>query len=222
MKKIIKIILIIAVAGALLFIGFKFFSKSPEPASPLSSSDGSTPADASAADGSSGTSGTSSIGNEFVDLLLNLNTIQLDTSIFDSQSFKALHDYSSPLTPEANPGRPNPFAPVGMDATLEPNTFSVITSPVTQILSTTATISGLLPSGTVATDRWFEWGTAETIPLSQKTASVAQDISTGVFTFGLTGLTPNTTYYVRSVAKVGTAVIVYGDVVSFKTAAATK
>ncbi len=161
------------------------------------------------------TSDSEDISNHFLDLLLNLKNIKLDTSLFDATTFKALQDFSSPITPDPNPGRPNPFAPVGQDAVIV-SSFTVVTNPVQTMTSTTATLSATLSAGTIAIERYFEWGTINSTPLTNVTPKVSQNTATGEFTYGLTGLTPNTTYYMRAVSKVGSTVI-YGSVVSFKT-----
>lgn len=155
------------------------------------------------------------ISNHFLDLLLNLKNIKLDTSLFGATTFKALQDFSSPITPDSNPGRPNPFAPIGQDV-ITVSSFAVTTNPILTMTSTTATLSATLSSGTIAVERYFEWGTTNVIPLSNVTPKVSQNTATGEFTYGLTGLTPNTTYYARAVSKVGSTLI-YGSVVSFKT-----
>ena len=52
------------------------------------------------------------IGSELLALLLELEEINLDTSIFDSQVFRGLTDFGQELIPQPI-GRPNPFAPIG-------------------------------------------------------------------------------------------------------------
>lgn len=214
MSKILKPI-IIAVCIALLGFGaYAYVSKkkNADQGTLLSSNIGaSNPSEMPA--------GSEDISNHFLDLLLNLKNIKLDTSIFNATTFKALQDFSSPIAPDTNPGRPNPFAPIGQDI-VTISSFTVNSNPVTIMTSTTATLSATLSSGTIAIERYFEWGTTNVTPLPNLTPKVSQNTATGEFTYGLTGLTPNTTYYMRAVSKVGSTLI-YGSVVSFKTPLAT-
>lgn len=214
MKKILKPVIIFIVIALLGFGAYTYISKkkSTEQGTLVSSNVGaSSPSNASTE--------SEDVSNHFLDLLLNLKNIKLDTSIFNATTFVALQDFSSPISPDPNPGRPNPFAPVGQD-TVTVSSFSVTTNPVLIMTSTTATLSATLSAGTIAIERYFEWGTTNVTPLSNVTPKVSQNTATGEFTYGLTGLVPNTTYYLRSVAKVGITVI-YGPVVSFKTPLAT-
>ena len=56
-------------------------------------------------------------GQDLLILLNNLKTITLDTSIFsdESEAFGRLEDYSVIIERDKNPGRINPFAPLGID-----------------------------------------------------------------------------------------------------------
>lgn len=214
MKKILKPI-IIAVCVALVGFGAYAYiakKKNADQGTLISSNAGaSTPTNESTE--------SEDISNHFLDLLLNLKNIRLDTSLFDAATFKALQDFSSPISPDPNPGRPNPFSPIGQDV-VTVSSFSVTTNPVSTMTSTTATLSATLSPGTIAIERYFEWGTTNTTPLTNVTIKVSQNTATGEYTYGLTGLVANTTYYMRAVAKVGSTVI-YGSVVSFKTPLAT-
>ena len=55
---------------------------------------------------------------EILSLLLELRSIKLDVSMFESSAFKALKDFGVTLDPEPV-SRPNPFAPIGSDETVE-------------------------------------------------------------------------------------------------------
>ena len=89
------------------------------------------------------------------------------------------------------------------------------TATVTSITGSTATSGGTITSdgGATVTSRGLVWGTTT----GSSTYSVTSGSGTGTFTSSLTGLSPATTYYVRSFAtnSVGT---VYGAEVSFTTA----
>lgn len=154
--------------------------------------------------------------DQFVQMLASATSVKLDMSLFKSPSFQALQDFSVILVGEPL-GRPNPFAQVGQDAPLPTtNVFSVTTNEVVLLTDTAANLQGQVSQGTIADERWFEWGTTNTPPLANITPKITQSISTGVFTFQLTGLTPKTTYYVRAATRLGQTTV-YGAVVTFKT-----
>ncbi|MFN9710461.1 MAG: T9SS type A sorting domain-containing protein, partial [Bacteroidota bacterium] len=94
---------------------------------------------------------------------------------------------------------------------------TVTTTSVTSITTNSATSGGNITAngGAAVTERGVVWSTAlnPTVDLQTKTTN---GTGTGSFTANLTGLTPNTTYYVRAYAtnSVGTA---YGNEISFKT-----
>ncbi len=50
-------------------------------------------------------------GERVLTLLNQLNSLKLDTSIFENKSYRSLVDYTIAI-PEQNIGRANPFAPV--------------------------------------------------------------------------------------------------------------
>lgn len=54
---------------------------------------------------------TSEVGKDLLDLLLESNTIKLDSAIFQNDIFGRLQDFGKPIPPETA-GRPNPFAPL--------------------------------------------------------------------------------------------------------------
>jgi len=56
------------------------------------------------------------IEKNLVALLLDLQSIDLDDALFQSQVFRGLIDFGQELAPHPI-GRPNPFAPIGVDAT---------------------------------------------------------------------------------------------------------
>ena len=93
---------------------------------------------------------------------------------------------------------------------------SVITAPVTNITQTTATGGGIVTEdgGSAVTARGICWSTSHNPTVSGNHTSSGS--GTGSFTVNMTGLTPNTTYYVRAYAtnSVRTS---YGEEVSFTT-----
>ncbi|MFZ4726743.1 MAG: fibrobacter succinogenes major paralogous domain-containing protein, partial [Paludibacter sp.] len=95
-------------------------------------------------------------------------------------------------------------------------TPTITTSAVSAITATTATGGGNVTSdgGATVTARGVCWSTASNPTTANSVSPITS--GTGSFVSGLTGLTANTTYYVRAFAtnSVGTA---YGNEVSFKT-----
>ncbi len=88
------------------------------------------------------------------------------------------------------------------------------TSSVTSITSSTATSGGIVNNfGESVTNRGVCWSTSAgpTIALSTKTTNGS---GTGVFTSSITGLEPNTLYYVRAFATSNSGTY-YGDEISF-------
>ena len=106
----IKNILIFTAIIAILILVYVYFIKAPAPEAPLISTSplpvlGTT------------TTGNNnfSISQDFLTLLLNVKNIKLDDAILSDKAFASLHDSSITLTPDGNEGRPNPFAPFGID-----------------------------------------------------------------------------------------------------------
>ena len=115
--------------------------------------------------------------------------------------------------------------PLGYSVRLiySPNTPSITTPTVTtsqasNITTTTATCGGNVTSdgGATVTTRGVCWSTNQNPTITNSHTSDGS--GTGSFTSNITGLTPNTTYYVKAYAtnSAGTA---YGSQVSFTTAA---
>ena len=94
--------------------------------------------------------------------------------------------------------------------------LTVVTSPVTDITDTSAICGGnvTLDGGSAVTARGVCWSTMQTPTLAD--AHTSDGTGTGIFVSSITGLTPNTTYYVRAYAtnSEGTA---YGNEVRFVT-----
>lgn len=209
--KILRIILIVLVLGGAGYLAYHFFgssSTSNTTVQPLTSRVApATTVDASA---------TTQVGDDFLRLLLSLKRISLNTTFFDTPTYRSLQDYSVPIFSDGTEGRVNPFAPIGQDPVTIAPTVSVTTSQPTQITKTTALFTGMLPNGVVASERYFEYSVASASGTMIQTAKVAQSPTTGIFTFQISALTPDTVYSVRAVAKIGQT-LYQGQLLQFKT-----
>lgn len=110
----IKNIIIFLAIGAVLVLGYIFFIKSPsdDTAALVSSTSSKVAGDAtSLVPIGEGTS----VAQDFLSLLLNVTGIKLNNAIFSDNAFLSLRDSSITLIPDGNEGRPNPFAPIGVD-----------------------------------------------------------------------------------------------------------
>ena len=98
-----------------------------------------------------------------------------------------------------------------------PAVLSVSTSPVTEILDVSAVCGGevFYDDDAAVTARGVCWSNTSPSPTLSDSHTI-DGTGTGVFTSTLTGLTPNTEYYVRAYAT-NSSGTVYGDVVTFTT-----
>lgn len=213
MKSIIRNIIILAVVITLGIVGYKMFfnKKAPAPTGGLATTSGVGAAGTQSAPTQASTSGAP-VGQDFLTLLLSVQSIRLDDSIFKSKAFESLQDFNRPIPPDTNPGRPNPFAPLGSDGALSGAVVS--TSNVSSITTGSAMLNGTLSVTDGQTTRWFEYG--PTAALGTMTPPMLQS-APGAFAETVTGLTANTTYYVKASAMVGGATV-SGNIVTWKTA----
>ncbi len=109
--KLLKPILIVVGIIIIAVVGYSYLGKkkTPQPASGLSSTKFA---------GATGAKTETQAGRDFLSTLLNLNTISLDNSVLASPVFSSLEDFTIKLEQQGNEGRPNPFAPVGTEATV--------------------------------------------------------------------------------------------------------
>ncbi len=216
MKSIIRNIIILAVVVILGIVGYKLFfaKKAAAPAGGLKTTSGvgtGTSAAPNIATTGAGSPGSVS-EDDFVSILLSVKSISVDDSIFKDRGFALLQDFNRPLPPDTNPGRVNPFAPIGSDGVA--SAAGVTTSNPSSITSTGATFNGTLMASDPSATRWFEYGT--TSAFGSITTPVPQ-ANPGAFADVVTKLLPNTTYYVRADALVGGATIL-GNTLVWKTA----
>ncbi len=213
-KSLIRNIIIFVVIFILAVAGYELFlKKKPALTGALQTTSGvGSGTQSGASSGTASMSTANAVGGDFLSLLLNIQSIKLDDSILSSKAFTVLQDFNRPIPPDADPGRPNPFAPVGTDSALVSNQVS--TSSPSSITGTASTFNGTVSVGGPSVSRWFEYGT--TPALGIMTGPKSQQ-NPGAFTETVTTLTPNTVYYVKAAASIN-GVTVGGNVVTWKTA----
>lgn len=117
-KKIIILVLLLALAGVIYF--FLFSNKEKvnltQNNSSLQSENSGAPVSGIIQDRSISSIEADKIGQEFINQLLNLQAIKLNDEIFSSLAFQSLEDFTIVLVQPGNEGRPNPFAPFGADS----------------------------------------------------------------------------------------------------------
>ncbi len=129
MPKIKNIIIFVAIA-VVLGLAYVFFIKAPSDSSTNLVTTTPTPAITGTTGAVTANSISSSLAaNDFLSLLLNINDIKLDDSIFSNPAFTNLRDSSITLMPDGTEGRPNPFAQFGNDS-LAPTIQTTPTTPV--------------------------------------------------------------------------------------------
>jgi hypothetical protein len=218
MKSIIRNIIIIVAVIALGVVGYKvFFSSKSTSTGALQTTAGvGTPTAGGAVTASAdGSVSGDALGHDFLVLLLSVRSIHIDSSLFKDKAFLVLQDFNRKIPPDTDPGRVNPFAPIGTDGGSGAVTVAkVTTSNPSSIKQTGAAFNGTLETADTNTTRWFDYGT--TTFLGTMTPPKTQ-LTPGAFTETVTGLLPNTTYYVQSSALVG-GVTIHGNTVTWKTA----
>ena len=100
-----NIFIAIVIAVVVFFLYTRFFSSSDNDSNSLL-----------IAGSSGGTAQESVVGKEFLTVLLELRSIELDTSLFEDRAFLILKDFSQEVSPQPS-GRPNPFLEIGNDPT---------------------------------------------------------------------------------------------------------
>ena len=112
MNSKIKIIIISAVVVLALILAYIFLiKKSPEQANLTSSSSGDT----TTTPNMNTPNKIVPVDTTFLNNLLGIKDIQLNTSILHDATFMSLRNSTVILTPDGNEGRKNPFAPIGSD-----------------------------------------------------------------------------------------------------------
>jgi hypothetical protein len=146
----------------------------------------------------------------FLETLVSIKSLQIDTSLFTNRTFNALQNNAVKIEP-VQPGRINPFAP--MDATGATGN-SVVTDEPTQVAARTAVLNGTVSASSGVSDTYFTYGTTE--QSLTNTATATRQSLVGTFIKNVSGLTPKTTYFFRACAKINN-VALCGETVSFTT-----
>ena len=189
-----NIIIIVAVAVVALVVYIVFFKNS---------------------DSNSGATVSSDVqvtSQQFLAELLNIDSIKIDNSIVTNPAFTVLKDLSKPIDPDNNPGRINPFAPIGAE-NLVVSTQIQTNAPTLQLATSVVLNATLLVSGKGIT-RWFEYGTTDN--LGTKTSETPQ-LNIGSFSQSVGGLIPDTKYYVKAFAALNGQVIA-GELMTWQSA----
>ena len=118
--KNIIIVVVIVIAAALVYVFF--FRGSTVDQGSITSSLGTTTPQATP-----GEDLNKPIDSDFLNLLLNIQSLKLDISIFTSDVYLGLRDSSIVLTQDNTEGRQNPFAPIGSDTSVMPTSPDIAT-----------------------------------------------------------------------------------------------
>lgn len=150
----------------------------------------------------------------FLNTLESLKKLRIDNSFFSSQSFTRLNDNTVPIDP-IPAGRTNPFASIDTKNIPRPSDLpDVITEQATEINKESAILNGFVNVATGVKDIYFEYGLTQAF--GSQTVMLKQSL-VGNFSKIISGLTPGTKYFYRSVAEINGTKI-EGEIMSFTTA----
>lgn len=93
-----KIIIIVAVAGIIIFVAYKYMSGSDNATSDVL---GTVAIDNS----------NTGVGTEVINTLIRIKQLKIDDSLFKDDVYRSLKDFSQPIVLQPK-GRPNPFEPL--------------------------------------------------------------------------------------------------------------
>lgn len=143
--------------------------------------------------------------DEFSKVLSTIKNIVIDTSVLQNPAYILLRDFPVSLGTDSV-GRSNPFAPIGVDSPVSTQETLVQTLQAGKITKTTAEAGAQVSlSSSAPVSVVFEYGTTDTFG-SVTPATIVTKNTTVLST--LTGLIPETLYYVRAVAIVGSSTTV--------------
>jgi hypothetical protein len=215
MKSISKKTKIFAGIGlfvALVILAFTFASKKTPTAAPVG---GSALASTGVPALPGGGQGDSEPIDQFSDLLSTIQSISIDTTIFQDPGYLSLRDHPITLGTDII-GRPNPFVPTGNDAAPSSTaTASVQTLAPGKITKTTAELGALVTlADTAPVSVVFEYGTSDAFGSATSPLTASHS---GTTLSTISGLTPGTLYYVRADVVKG-SVTAQGNTMTFTTA----
>lgn len=113
--KIKNIIIFVGIATVFVLIYIFFIKSSPKEANLVSSTNTALPNIDGSMPSVNSTNETADITQNFLAVLSNVKNIKLDDAIFFDSAFNGLRDSTINLIKDGPEGRPNPFAPIGVD-----------------------------------------------------------------------------------------------------------
>lgn len=93
----------------------------------------------------------------------------------------------------------------------------VRTIPTTSITQTTAMVNGTVNPNGIPTTAWFEWGTTQDLGMMTAPQPVGSASATVPYSFFVSTLRPDTTYFVRAVARNASCTAYAVEVLTFRT-----
>jgi len=148
----------VAILGIILFLGSRSGDNQRTASTGLvtESSAGQVPA------GSLGdTNSTASRSNQIVALLNSVSSIELDDSIFRNPAFTALIDINSTLPSDRNPGRQNPFLPIGQETSMQDTIPSSTSSSDNTTMTDTMFTNPVVSTGETAREDFLREDTVQ-------------------------------------------------------------
>jgi hypothetical protein len=210
-----KIFAIVVLCIALLIGGFSLLDGSTPSAAPVGADGLDTTGVAALPTGGSGSVNDQSI-DQFADLLSTIQSISIDTTIFQDPAYLSLRDHPIVLGSDVI-GRVNPFVPVGTDsgAGTTTATVSVQTLAAGKITKNTAEFGALVTLGdTSPVTVIFEYGTSDAFGSATSPLTASHS---GTTLSTATDLSPGTLYYVRAMVVKG-SITTPGNTMTFTTA----
>lgn len=203
MSKKTKTFAIVVLIIAALIFAVSFFpgdksavSNNNSNVNPLTSTTGNIPLP--------GAPNTTTSNDEFSKVLSSIKNIYIDTSIFQNRAYILLRDFPVSLGTDVV-GRNNPFAPIGVDSSVVEQDVVVQTLQAGKVTKNTAEAGAQVTLTTTApVNVIFEYGTSDTFGSVTSPILVTKNMAV---LSTIKGLDPDTTYYVRAVAVVGSTTV---------------
>ncbi len=222
MKKIYNKFLIISTLVLFLGGSYLYFSNEINSVEIIPSAFGSS---LEVSTGDQASTGTPALGDKiasdisFLNTLVTLKNIKIDTEFFNNKSFKILKNNKVEISP-VKAGRVNPFDPMDTfsynNQTVGGNTnmSRVTTEQPSQITTNSAILNGTINIASETALTYFEYSTSPQI--SNPTSVSTKQSLLGTFLKNVSGLNPGTTYYYKACVKINN-VATCGENISFTT-----